>query len=346
MKLLPLRLAVLDVGQGDTIVVTCPSTGEAIVVDCVDEHGVLDYLKSQQVKKVRGLILTHLHSDHYRRAVGFLRNCGQRLGHECERVVLTPFIENNNRPPEPDKDSQLFPKEFDTLVRWMEENDARVHSVPTGRQLPLDGELSQQVDFLFPYIAHLPRARALGYNNTSIVLRVRGNGSSALLTGDIEASGWELIPRRTLAAKADVLKFPHHGAWKKRDGTPADPNSILSEVGAKIVIFSVGSVQRGYNHPDTHVFDAARDAGATILCTQATKHCGLATPDAAREETEPLLSSQLEALGAAPVLCAKGTPCAGTVIIDLENEPIVRSPNPGLHRGKIVNGVFKAGHKC
>ena len=343
MKTLPLRLAVLDVGQGDTIVVTCPSTGEAIVVDCVDEHGVLDYLKSQQVKIVRGLILTHLHSDHYRRAVGFLNNCRRQLGCDCERVIVNPLPP---KLPTPDKDSDAFPQEFGLLVKWMRENRDAVEYVRPSRHLPLDGAITKQLDFLFPYPADYPDALQRGYNNTSIVLRVRGTGSSALLTGDIESSGWELIPRRKTAAKADVLKFPHHGAWKKRDGTPADPNSILSEVGAKLVVFSVGSAQRGYNHPDTHVFDAFRDAGATILCTQATKHCGLATPDAAREQTEPLLSSHLMSITAAPVLCTKGTPCAGTVIIDLEHKPIVRSPNPAIHNRQIVNGVFKAGHKC
>lgn len=346
MKAVPLRLAVLDVGQGDTIVVSCPSTGEAIVVDCVDEHGVLDYLRSQQVQKVRALILTHLHSDHYRRAVAFLRNCERQLGSACERVVVTPFPDKMSRPPDPDEDAGLFPQEFDSLVRWMEENYDRVHSVPTNRQLPIEGALAQQVDFLFPYVAHLPRARALGYNNTSIVLRIRGSGSSALLTGDMESAGWELIPRRKLAAKADVLKFPHHGAWKKRGGSPADASQFLHEVGAKIVVFSVGSRQQGYDHPDLHVFTAARTAGATILCTQATQHCGLTAPEAERHQTEPLLRAQMIASGAAPVLCTSGTPCAGTVIIDLEETPIIRSPNPAVHRQQIVERFFAIKHQC
>ncbi len=346
MKMEPLRLAVLDVGQGDTIVVSCPSTSEAIVVDCVDEHGVLDYLRSQEVQKVRALILTHLHSDHYRRAVAFLRNCERQLGQECERVIVTPFPDKLSRPPEPDEDAELFPQEFASLERWMVENYDRVHPVPTSRQLPIEGALAQQVDFLFPYVAHLPRARALGYNNTSIVLRVRGSGSSALLTGDLESAGWELIPRRKLAAKADVLKFPHHGAWKRRDGSPADANRFLNEVGAKIVVFSVGSRQRGYNHPDPHVFAAARAAGTTILCTQATQHCGLVAPEAERHQTEPLLRAQLGASGAAPILCTSGTPCAGTVIIDLEDTPIIRSPNPAVHRQQIVERVFSNLHQC
>lgn len=345
MSAKPLRIAVLDVGQGDTIVVSCPSTREAVVVDCVDEHGVFQYLRSQSIQKVRALILTHLHSDHYRRAVGFLRNCERHLGVECERLIITPFPDKLSRPPDPDEDSELFPREFESLERWMMENYDRVYPAPTGRQLPFEGVLAEQIDFVFPYTAHLPRARAFGYNNTSIVLRVRGSGSSALLTGDMESAGWELIPRRNLVARADVLKFPHHGAWKKRDGSPADASLLLNEVKASFVIFSVGSRQKGYNHPDPHVFTAARAAGATILCTQATRHCGLSGEEAERHRSVPILESQLNAIGVPPVLCASGTPCAGSVIIDLESTPIVRSPTLAVHR-QIVERLFAEKHQC
>lgn len=352
MKPHPLRLAVLDVGQGDTIVVSCPATREAIVVDCVDAHGVIDYLKSEGIEKIRALVLTHLHSDHYRQAVTFLKNCGARLGVECERVVLTPVPP---RMPPLDNDAESFPREFDTLVRWMEENYQRVHGVPTDRHLPVEGELASQIDFVFPYPAHMPRAQKRGYNNTSIVLRVQGSGCSALLTGDIEAAGWELIPRRKFVVEADVLKFPHHGAWKDKNGDPADAVQMLNEVGAKVVIFSVGSRQKGYNHPDAHVFDAARAAKATILCTQATSRCGLISPsdpkkpnapDKERALTEPHLISHMKSIGQPPILCSSGTPCAGTVIIDLEDKPIILSPNVSVHRKQIVETIFAARHQC
>lgn len=39
-----LKVAFLDVGQGDTIVVSNPTTHEAVVVDCINANAVLDYL--------------------------------------------------------------------------------------------------------------------------------------------------------------------------------------------------------------------------------------------------------------------------------------------------------------
>ena len=39
-EILPIvKIAFLDVGQADTIVITCPETQEAIVVDCVNADG-------------------------------------------------------------------------------------------------------------------------------------------------------------------------------------------------------------------------------------------------------------------------------------------------------------------
>lgn len=56
-QLLLLRIAFLDVGQADTIVITCPDTHEAIVVDCVDADAVLDYLEAEHITYLRGVII-------------------------------------------------------------------------------------------------------------------------------------------------------------------------------------------------------------------------------------------------------------------------------------------------
>ena len=58
------RVAFLDVGQGDTIVIPLPVEREAVVVDCIDAGAVVDYLKHEGISVVRALIVTHLHSDH------------------------------------------------------------------------------------------------------------------------------------------------------------------------------------------------------------------------------------------------------------------------------------------
>ena len=144
-------------------------------------------------------------------------------------------------------------------------------------ELPIDGPLKQRIQFLHPFPAFLARARAAGFNNSSIVLRVTAAGTSALLTGDIEPEGWSLLKRNSATArlaKGDVLKFPHHGAWKKPNGRPSNAFAFLDEVGAKTTVISVGTEQKNYNHPDAHVFKAIRIRNIDLLCTEATKKCG------------------------------------------------------------------------
>jgi glyoxylase-like metal-dependent hydrolase (beta-lactamase superfamily II) len=80
------RVAFLDVGQGDSTVVTVPATQEAVIIDCPEADVVFEYLKSEQVLHIRALIITHLHLDHYKDAVNFLENCSLQLGLECEPI--------------------------------------------------------------------------------------------------------------------------------------------------------------------------------------------------------------------------------------------------------------------
>src|ERR1017187_5339503 len=99
-----IRIAFLDVGQGDTIVISLPEQREAVVVDCIDADAVLQYLKHEKIVTVRALVLTHLHADHYRQATAFLDNCERQLGVRCERLILNPLPEEEA--PLPDDHSE------------------------------------------------------------------------------------------------------------------------------------------------------------------------------------------------------------------------------------------------
>ena len=92
------KIAFLDVGQGDTIVVSCPSTHEAIVVDCTDASAVLDYLEQEQVVYLRSVIITHLHEDHYKEVTLLLNNYNSVPGmHPCEVLAFNQVNSRNNR---------------------------------------------------------------------------------------------------------------------------------------------------------------------------------------------------------------------------------------------------------
>ena len=81
------RVAFIDVGQGDTIVVSVPETHEAVIVDCFDAEAVISYLEKYDIRYIRGLIVTHLHRDHCKGIIGLIANIKSELNLNCERIL-------------------------------------------------------------------------------------------------------------------------------------------------------------------------------------------------------------------------------------------------------------------
>lgn len=88
-RLSAIKIAFLDVGQGDTIVISDSETREAIVVDCIDADAVLDYLKLEKIVYLRGIFITHLHNDHYSQVDSLIKryNVVPNL-EECEKLAF------------------------------------------------------------------------------------------------------------------------------------------------------------------------------------------------------------------------------------------------------------------
>lgn len=91
------RVAFLNVGQGDTIIISVQETQEAVIVDCVDADAVLSYLEQYGIQHIRGLIITHLHRDHYKGVIELLDNTESELNLICERVLFyQPEVTNKH----------------------------------------------------------------------------------------------------------------------------------------------------------------------------------------------------------------------------------------------------------
>jgi competence protein ComEC len=341
-------VAFLNVGQADTIVISVPEAREAVVVDCVDAGAVFEYLSHEKVEVVRALVITHLHADHYRQAAALLDNCEGETGARWERLILYTVPEREIALRLYDDHSEHDPHLWPSFASWMLRNSSRVSSPNNSPELPIDGLLRQRITFVYPAPALLPFARSAGFNNTSIVLRVDGQGTSALLTGDLEPAGWKLLKERSGncgMARADVLKFPHHGAWKEQNGAAADAQGFLEDTGAKAVVISVGTEQRNYSHPDASVFSAIRGRNLGLLCTQATKQCGGQDVMRLRSPVVRELLAQAGASGAPGLVCSTGCPCAGTVVIDLGEHVEFIRPDALRHRDHIVRTAF-LNHQC
>jgi competence protein ComEC len=352
----PVELAVLNVGQGDTIVVSVPSTSEAVVIDCVDAESVIEHLHDRRIEHLRALVLTHLHLDHYRDAVRLLRNCEKRLNLRCEGLYF-----HWHRPRSRAEHDRLL-RDADAhgddgvpahmaenirrtghreLLKWIEENPRVCGGLARGKGAqPFGGTFGQVLEVVHPWHAHLHMLSGSGLNDTSAVLRVNGSGSSALLTGDIEACAWAMMTEGGVEElRADVLKFPHHGAW-----LGGDPREVLDAVQPKAVIVSVGTRGAAYDHPNDDVLAAIRERfpGIRLLCTQATGKCGPASAVADRASAE---HEHRPASFRSGARAAGSCPCAGTVIVSLAGTAEILQPTVAFHQDRIIRPLLPT-HQC
>jgi competence protein ComEC len=222
-----LEVDVLDVAQGDSILVISPR-GSTLLIDGggrfagfrgreevpgpdPGEEAVSAYLWSRGIEKLDAVALTHAHQDHIGGLQAVLENFqGGRLwlGRETETPAL-----------------------------------GQLKKLAEGRRIPIEHELrgqsflwdGVQVDFLWPQIPPeevAPSAK----NNDSLVVRLQYKERSVLLPGDAEKQAEYAMLSETEAGKlhADVLKVGHHGS--KNSTMP----EFLESVGPQIAIISAG----------------------------------------------------------------------------------------------------------
>ena len=187
----PLLVRVVDVGQGDGLVVISP-TGKAVMIDAGDrgaEREMLAELARAGVATLDLVVMTHPHADH----IGGM----QRV---LETVPTRLFLD-----PGFDHGSGMYAR----LLEHLEASGAQLLVARAGRRIDLGGGAALEV--LAPREPLLTGTRS-DANANSIVLRLTYGDTAMLLTGDAE----EPTERRLLEAPeqvaADVLKVAHHGS--------------------------------------------------------------------------------------------------------------------------------------
>ncbi len=358
-----IRIAFLDVGQGDTIVISSPETGEAIIVDCIDADAVLEYLKQEEITFLRGIVITHLHDDHYSQVDDLLYRANLVPNmRECEKLAIGKIINRKKFdqlrqdsdghqqqaiPDEPNKGKIYRRTVLQNMTDWCSE-DKRRYIDPSVQvevnSLPFKGTVAKNIYLIHPYAIDLLRGlEKKGLNNTSVVLHIISSNSSALLTGDLEPAGWKLLQENHPHLHCDVLKFPHHGgAWNAED-----TKSLLDAVQPSVVVISVGTEGEKYKHPNAEVFQTLSSPAYShiqILCTQATNQCQVPVLDQ-KQSIIQLLDRQANNKGCERIASRRGCPCAGTIIIELGDGLRVLQPSRAFHQDSIIIPHLHA-HKC
>ncbi|MBS1679895.1 MAG: ComEC/Rec2 family competence protein [Actinobacteria bacterium] len=204
-----LRIDVLDVGQGDAILLR-PRGAPAVLVDGGPPGGgLVAKLREEGVSRLGAAIVTHDQSDH---AAGIADALG--------RLPISRLV---------------YGRLHRRLAAAARASGVRPERVAAGKTLR-SGSLALEVLWP-PAVLLAERASGTDPNALALVLRARWHRFTMLLTADAEAEATPLDP-----GSIDVLKVAHHGS----DDSGLGP--LLDRIRPRLAVISVGA-DNPYGHP-------------------------------------------------------------------------------------------------
>jgi beta-lactamase superfamily II metal-dependent hydrolase len=232
-----LAIEILNVGQGDSILVRTPEDKTALIDAGSHKDLVADLLQRHEIDSLDLLVLSHHHQDHY----GGMEEVIRRLP-QLPRV----FLDSGS--------SHTTPRYLRLLELIHDRGIPAIQPIDRPRHIGL-GSVALTV---FPRAPENPADD----NDNSVGIRLQYGSFSVLLPGDAgraERAWWEAnVPE--LCQGATVLKLAHHGS---DDGTDA---RWLGLVQPRLAVASVGQAN-DYGHPGSQTIDLLMRTGVKLLRT-------------------------------------------------------------------------------
>lgn len=232
-----LKVAFLDVGQGDAIFIETPE-GKQILIDGGANRSVIRQLSKVMPfydRSIDMVVLTHPDADHVGGLPAVLED--YQVSFVMESGVLS--------------DSDVY-SEFEKLVG--EEGPEKILA-RQGQKIDLGGGVS--LDVLFP----IGDVSEFETNTASVVLKLVYGENSFLFTGDLPQNVEKYLAESYGdQLDTDVFKLGHHGS------NTSNSELFLGFVSPEYAIASVGEDNR-YGHPNQEVIDLLDNFGIDLFRT-------------------------------------------------------------------------------
>jgi competence protein ComEC len=239
-----LTATVLDIGQGDAILLQLPSK-KVILVDTADrtyrrnyaELVIYPYLVREGIRRIDVMILTHPHNDHIGGAPYLLRNL--EIGQIWENGV--------------EARSGIYRE-----IHWLAD------SLQVPIKIPVAGDIALISKNCRLYFLH-PSERFLAeetrnYNNGSLVFQLQFGEIRLLFTGDAEIKAENYLTFWGERLKSQLLKVGHHGS------STSSSQPFLDLIHPEIGVISVGTGNK-FGHPSATTVERLTRCGMTVYRT-------------------------------------------------------------------------------
>ena len=225
------RVCVIDVGQGQSILLQHGS--QHYLVDCGGEYAgitadaVANFLLSQGIFKMDGIILTHYDADHAGSVLNLLTSV------DADRIYMPDVADSNGI-------RESIEQAYSDKVQLIK----NVHSldINTGK------------------ITLFPGKQKADDNENSMCVLFQPENCDILITGDRSGEGERALMKQTALPQLELLVAGHHGSHLS---TSLD---LLLTTRPQTVVISVGA-NNPYGHPREEVLDRLHRFGCEIYRT-------------------------------------------------------------------------------
>lgn len=236
-----LQIHVIDVGQGDAVLLREPSQGKFVLIDTgpnTAEDELMSYLHRHKVKKLDYVVFSHPDSDHVGNANKLIDNF------DIENAIYPNCLD--------------LTKDFEVIREKLEDKGINSY-VPYNDHTFDVGELHFTIisrgDIKYP-----------NENDRSLVLKAEYGDNSFIFTGDIEyeAESDILLSYSSSFLKCDFLKVAHHGS------ATSSSFEFLKALSPNIAVISCARFN-AFGHPSKETLERLKSFAKTIYRTDIDK---------------------------------------------------------------------------